>query len=145
MVELITTILLLAGSIVLLLYWFRYTCLLMLSARTAHDYARDLAPAYGLQIVDVQDQLNTSQAGDLARLHAALEHDYAIVQTLLNHGVDQQSRLQNQMLGLYYRTARVWYAASGSFSPSAARRALEEMATVVAHLANTAGEAAAAA
>ena len=139
MVELITTILLLAGSIVLFLYWFRYTCLLILSARTAYDYARDF------HLVDVQEQLNADQAGDLAGLHAALEHDYAIVQTLLNHVADEQSALQNRMLGLYYRTARICYAVSRSFSTSAARRALEEMATVVSHFANAAGEAAAAA
>ena len=145
MVELITTILLLAGSTGLLLYWFRYTCLLILSARTAHDYALDLAPAYGLHIVDVQDQLSAHQAGDLAGLYAALERDYAIVQKLLTHSADTQSLIQNRMLGLYYQTAQISYTVSRSFSTSAASRALEEMAIVVAHFANAAGEAAAAA
>ena len=145
MVELVTTVSLLVASVGLFLYWFRYTCLLILSARTAHDFASDLAPAYGLRIIEIQSRLNADQAGDLAGLHAALERDYAIVQKLLTHSADTQSLIQNRMLGLYYQTAQISYTVSRSFSTSAASRALEEMAAVVAHFANAAAEAAAAA
>lgn len=145
MVELITTTCMLVASVGLFVYWFRYTCLLMLRAETAHNYASDLAMAHGLGIVHVQSQLNTDQVGDLHGLHAALERDYAIMQTLLTTGADAQSQLQNRMLRVYYHAAQACYSASRSLSATAARQALEEMATVVAHFANVAGEAAAAA
>jgi hypothetical protein len=52
-IEAITTVVITAGSVLLFAYWFRYTCLLILSAKTAHDYAGDLALAKGLRIVEV--------------------------------------------------------------------------------------------
>jgi hypothetical protein len=144
-IEAITTVVITAGSVLLFAYWFRYTCLLILSAKTAHDYAGDLALAKGLRVVEVQSQLRTDRAVDLAGLHAALERDYTLIQSLLKRAAGEQSILENRMLQIHYRTNQVWYGISRSFSATAARQALEEMSMVVVHFANVAGEVAAAA
>jgi hypothetical protein len=47
------------------------------------------------------------------------------------------------MLAIHYRLMGVWYAVGSHVSPTAARQALEEMSMVVAHFANSIGEAAA--
>jgi hypothetical protein len=47
------------------------------------------------------------------------------------------------MLAMNYRLMDVWYQVSRRFSAEAARRALEDMALVVAHFANVMGERAA--
>lgn len=145
MIEAITTVVITAGSVLLFAYWFRYTCLLILSAKTAHDYAGDLALAKGLRVVEVQSQLRTDRAVDLAGLHAALERDYTLIQSLLKRAAGEQSILENRMLKIHYRTSQVWYGINRFFSATAARQALEEMSMVVAHFANVAGEFAAAA
>jgi hypothetical protein len=145
MTELITTGVITVGSVLLFAYWFRYTCLLILSAKTTHDYAGDLALANGLRVVEVQSQLRTDRAVDLAGLHAALEGDYALIQSLLKRAAGEQSILENRMLRIHYRINQVWFGISRSFSASAARQALEQMSMVVAHFANVAGEVAAAA
>jgi hypothetical protein len=144
-IEAITTVVITAGSALLFAYWFRYTCLLILAAKTAHDYAADLALAKGLRIVEVQSQLRTDRAVDLARLHAELERDYTLVKSLLKRAAGERSILENQMLQIHYRTNQVWFGISRSFSATTARQALEEMSMVVAHFANVAGEVAAAA
>ncbi len=145
MLELIITCAVTVGSVLLFAYWFRYTCLLILSAKTAYDYAGDLALANGLRIVAVQSQLQTDQAVDLAGVHAALEGDYALIQALLKGTAGEQSILENRMLEIHYRINQAWYGISRSVSATAARQALQEMSMVVAHFANVAGEVAAAA
>ena len=144
MIEAITTVVITAGSVLLFAYWFRYSCLLILSAKTACDYTADLALAKGLRIVEVRSQLRTDQAVDLAGLHAALARDYALIQSLLKRAAGEQSILENRMLQIHYRTNQVWYGITRAFSATAARHALEEMSLVVAHFANVAGEVAAA-
>jgi len=141
--ELITTIVITAGSVALFLYWFRYTCMLVLSAHTAHDYAGSLVEAKGLRFAIVQAQLATNVNDDLHNLYSALDRDYAILRALLE--TKEADAVQDRMLGLYYQTLRACYAISIAVSPSAARRALDEMATVIGYFANVAGEAAAAA
>jgi hypothetical protein len=139
--ELITTIAITAGSVALFLYWFRYTCMLILTAQSAHDYAGSLAETKGLEFPNVQAQLRTNANRDLDNLYRALDRDYAVIRPLLEtSGTDA---VQARMLGLYYQTLRACYTATRAFSPSATRRALDEMATVIAHFANVAGEAAA--
>jgi hypothetical protein len=44
------------------------------------------------------------------------------------------------MLGINYRLMGTWYRLSRGFSAVAARRALQEMSMVVAHMANSVGE-----
>src|SRR5579863_5078403 len=145
MIGLITTIAITAGSFLLFAYWFRYTCLLILSAKTAHDYAGDLALANGLSIAQIRSQLQADSAADLAGLNAALERDYAVVQRLLQGAAGEQANIENRMLQIHYWINGVWFGIARTFSATAARQALEEMSAVVAHFANVAGEAAAAA
>jgi hypothetical protein len=138
MVELVTTLVITASSILLFGYWFRYTCLLILSAKTAHDYSREVAAANQLGFLGAQSQLTTS-APDLDRLRAELDRDYAALNRLIKTSTGD-SFLENRMLAINYRMMGTWYRCSKAFSGVAARRALEEMSMVVAHMANAVGE-----
>jgi hypothetical protein len=138
-VEQITTGIITAGSVLLFAYWFRYTCLLILSAKTARDYAADLVQATGLRVLEVQSRLRADQTIDLAELHAALERDYSFIQSL-SHGTGEQSTLENRMLRIHYSISHASYSISRYVSATAARSALQEMSTVVMHFANVAGE-----
>jgi hypothetical protein len=142
MIELITTILITVSSILLFGYWFRYTCMLILSAKTTRDFAAQVATANQLGFLEVQAQLRAS-ASSLDPLRDALDRDYAVLSRLLKQAGDSSddgSQLENRMLALNYRVTRAWYSVSSSFSPTAARKALEEMSMVVAHFANSMGQ-----
>lgn len=140
--ESIVTIVVALGSGLLFAYWFRYTCLLILSAKTARDYALDVARANQLSFLEVQAQLRAEGPADLDRLQKALDKDYALVSYLIRHaaGGETDSGLEDRMLQLNYRLTRAWYRGIRRISPEIARRALEEMSTMVAHLANTVGQ-----
>ena len=148
MIELIATVVITVSSVVLFAYWFRYTCLLILSAKTAHDYTADVAYSNGLGFQEVQAQLNQGDAPDLDRLRAALDNDYKVVRQLLRYMPNTgegQSALETHMLAINYRLMGTWYQVSRHFSGTIATRALAEMSMVVAHFANVMGEQAAAA
>ncbi len=146
MIELIATVVLTASSVLLFAYWFRYTCLLILSAKTARDYTAAVAYSNRLGFHEVQAQLKLADSPDLDRLRAALDQDYRVVRQLLKYMPQQgqgQSALETQMLAINYRLMGAWYRMSRHFSGSTAVRALDEMSMVVAHFANLMGEQAA--
>jgi len=142
MIELITTVIITASSVLLFGYWFRYTCLLILSAKTARDFAGQVAAANQLGFLEVQAQLRAASA-NLDSLRDTLDRDYAVLSSMLKQvkgSSVEESSLETTMLSVNYRVMRAWYRVSGVFSPAAARKALEEMSMVIAHFANAMGQ-----
>lgn len=142
MIELVTTVIITASSVLLFGYWFRYTCLLILSAKTARDFAGQVAAANQLGFLEVQAQLRAASA-NLDSLRDTLDRDYAVLSSMLKQvrgSSVEESSLETTMLALNYRVMRAWYRVSGVFSPAAARKALEEMSMVIAHFANAMGQ-----
>jgi hypothetical protein len=148
-IELALTASIVAGSVLLFAYWFRYTCLLFLSAKTARDYAGDLAAANQLGFLDVQARLRNGSFVDLDPLHRALERDYSLITYLLKNAAPasessaEETQMELRMLEMYYRVMGAWYSVSRTFSTEVARHALEQMSVVVEHFANVMGERAA--
>ncbi len=148
MIELIATSVITATSLLLFGYWFRYTCVLILSARTTRDYAGAVAAANQLSFPEIQSVLREHAVANLDGLKASLDRDYAVLTYLLKHAASRASAedmVEKRMLNVHYRLMRVWYGVTRNLAPSAAYRALEEMTSVVAHFANTMGAQAAAA
>jgi hypothetical protein len=143
MIELLATVIITASSALLFGYWFRYTCLLILSAKTTRDFAGEFAAANQLNFPDVEAQLRGHVTTDLDKLYSALHRDYAVVTYLLSNVPDKTSgagSVEVRMLEINYRLMGAWYSVAKRFSTTAAMRALEEMTMVVAHFANTMGE-----
>lgn len=148
MIELIATVVITASSILLFAYWFRYTCLLILSAKTARDYTSDVATSNRLLFPEVQAQLERSDSSDLDKLRAALDRDYQVIRQMMKYmpnTSEGQSALETRMLAINYRLMGAWYQVTRHVSGSTAARALGEMSMVVAHFANVMGEQAASA
>lgn len=124
-----------AVSVVLLCYWFRYSCLLLLRSRSEQGTG-PVDDRFSFQ--EVRNRLET--APDLDPLRHSLERDYRIVTYLLHHagGLGAQS-LEDRLLQLDYKLMRGWYAVTRTAAPQHARRALAEMAAVVACLAQKMG------
>lgn len=136
-------ILITLSSVLLFGYWFRYSCLLIVSARTARNFAAEVAMANQLAFLEVQSRLRQRAVTDLDRLRDLLDRDYAVLSYLLKHTANpsmRESALETGMLAINYRLMRGWYGLSRGFSAGAAYRALDEMSMVVAHFANAMGE-----
>jgi hypothetical protein len=145
MMELSVTIGIMVASTLLFVYWFRFTCVLILGAKTAQDFATSVASAHNLSFPRIQARLREISVGEFDGLKDMLDRDYAQVMQLMRQMEAGKSGIEERMLSIHYFLTGVWYRTSARFSEKYGRQALEQMSQVVAHFANSIGEAAAAA
>lgn len=139
----ITSILIMAVSMAAFAYWFRYTCILILSTRTTRDYASEIAAANRLSFAGVRSLLESRQAGDLEALRQSLERDFRVVNSLIARAGKVQVgdvAFEEMLLRLDFRLMRFSYAVARRFSEAKSRAALLEMSQIVEHFANAFGE-----
>jgi len=133
----IASILIIAFSAVLLVYWFRYSCILLLRNATERQSLRSADDRF--KIRTVLEQIESAQ--DLASLERALERDYLVLNYLLKHAADLElASIENRMLILDYKLMRIWYRVTRTLAPGQSRKALSEMASVLGAVAAQAGE-----
>lgn len=131
-------------SVVLFVYWFRYSCLLILQNRTA--YSLEYASGSALSFPAVQERLRGGETSlDLLdQLHRDLSNDYRIICFLLRcaaeNGVDP---IERRLLMLDYWIMQGWFGVARQTSPVQARKALEEMSNIVSYFACSVGRQAA--
>jgi hypothetical protein len=112
-------------SLVLLVYWFRYSCALLLQNRAAHA-----AEDAGFSFSEVQRHLDA--ATDLDPLWRSLRRDYEVLIYLIEHasGLELES-IEDRLLVMDYKLMQWQYRLTKRLFPSQARRAVGEMASVL--------------
>ena len=136
----LVSILIIAVSLVLLAYWFRYTCVLLLKVDGASECASRVAAANHLNFPEVLGRLQQAEA-TLDSLELALERDYRILNYLLEHSAGLEvAGVEQRILTLDYRIMQVWYKLVRRSSSVHARAALVEMARVLTYLSGKMGE-----
>ncbi|HUP03279.1 MAG TPA: hypothetical protein VMU19_04785 [Bryobacteraceae bacterium] len=112
-------------SLVLLVYWFRYSCALLLRAGTGLT-AEDSRFSFG----EVQRRLQ--QQSELDPLRQSLQRDYEVLIYLIEHasGLELES-IESRLLVADYKLMQWQYSLTKRLFPSQARRALSEMASVL--------------
>lgn len=130
------------ASIVLLLYWFRYTSLLILSTKTSRDFSFDIANAHELQFHQFRASLDATPATRFDTLASGIDHDFRLVSALLRNveASEDGAFLEDMILRLDFLGMKVAYRLAQPFSEAIARQALSEMTDIVAHFANAVGE-----
>lgn len=135
----IASILIIVFSTALLIYWFRYTCILLV--RNGTEEVRAFSPAaqgcFGFS--EVQAQL--AAEGPLDPLHKALQRDYDVLTYLVRHasGIEFET-FEERLLVWDYKTMQAWYSVTKTAAPEQAREALREMASVLSILAGHIGQ-----
>jgi len=131
----IATVLIIAFSLVLFVYWFRYSCLLLLR-RSSEQPA---AAANRFSFVRVQQDL--PGAMELDPLRRSLDRDYRLLTYLLDHAAGLElEKLEYRLLVIDYRLMQMWYRLTRWAAPGQARLALGEMADVLNVLVGRIGE-----
>ncbi len=130
----LASILIIAFSLVLLVYWFRASCQLLLRNHGEQALSTAALPDSRFSYPQVQARLNNSD--QLGELQALLNRDFQILTYLRQHAADLESgSFEDQLLILDYRVMRWYYRLMSKAAPSQARSALSEMARVVGMLA----------
>jgi hypothetical protein len=121
----LASMLIIAASLVMLLYWFRYTCLLLL-----HQSPGTLSTKSekGLSHLHLKDPAPDP-------LQRALDRDYAVLTYLLRHAASLNlNPVEQHLLTTDYRFLRLWYRLIRPLSPAQAHKALHEMSQIVCFL-----------
>src|SRR5260370_8586545 len=129
------SVLMIACSIVLFFYWFRYTCLLILSAKPARDYTLQVAAANELRFLRVQDELAAAVGQPrLEALRQELERDYRLLSYLLNHVATLQTShhwIEQRILMLDFKLMQLSWLATRKLSALRARKATPELVQTI--------------
>jgi len=122
----IASILIIGFSGVLLVYWFRYSCILLLRNSALETTVVDQRFGFA----HVRQQLQPG--ADLDLLHQMLGRDYRLLTYLVGHaaGLNLDS-LEDRLLVVDYKVMQWYYRLTRTAAPEQARRALREMAAVV--------------
>jgi len=125
-------------SLALLIYWFRYSCILLLRNYAEHS-AVLWAEGQRFNFSEVRQQLDTEPVLD--KLHASLDGDYRIIAYLLQHAAKLElESFEERLLVFDYRMMQFWYRVTRTAAPRQAREALREMASILGVLAANIGE-----
>src|SRR5258708_10516773 len=113
----------------LLIYWFRYSCRLILSAKPAHDYTEQVAAANELRFLEIQQDLPYVRGRrQLDNLQKSLERDYRVLSFLLRHTVASHAAtnfLEQNILMLHFSLLKAYYALICAVSQSKGRLAIQ--------------------
>lgn len=135
----LASIVIIGFSAMLLIYWFRYSCVLLLRDYSERAVSASLVPDERFSFGQVQEQLKSE--AELDPLHRSLDRDYRMISYLLRHAPDLGLQsLESRMLVMDYRVMRWYYRLTRATAPLHARRALTEMASVLGILAQRIGE-----
>jgi hypothetical protein len=135
----VASVLIIGFSLILLVYWFRYSCLLLLRNSTVDAEMFD--QRFGFSAV--REQLNAGASLD--PLHQTLARDYRLLTYLIGHAAGLNlTRLEDRLLVIDYKVMQYYFRITKSAAPAQARRALTEMATILEVLAQRIRENAAA-
>ena len=134
----VTSVFIIAISVVLFVYWLRYSCVILL--RSAQQRAEMPTVAdERFSAFSVLERLKTE--ADLAPLERALERDYYVLTYLIEHAADLElASIENKLLVLDYKLMRLWSRLTRTVAPQQSRKALTEMATVLSVLVCQMGE-----
>jgi hypothetical protein len=126
----LASLLILGFSAILLAYWFRYSCVLLL--RNAAELTRPVNEEADARFSFTQVREKLETAPELDPLHRSLQRDFQVVKYLVEHaaGIELAS-IEERLLVLDYRVMQCYYRLTKALFPRQARQALGEMAGVL--------------
>lgn len=135
----LASVLIIGFSLILFVYWFRYSCMLLLRNFSEQPVLSSSRADGRFSFAQVQEDLKTDP--ELDSLQRSLDNDYRMISYLLEHAPDLGLQsFEDRLLVLDYRVMQFYYRVTRTIAPLHARRALSEMAMVLGVLAQKIGE-----
>ncbi len=141
----LASVLIIIASAVLFVYWFRYTCLLILAQRSSTEFALKVASTIRLSFPQVEAALQAApRTAALDRLQQGLENDFRILTDLLSQAAGSDS-IEHRVLAIDYKIMQVSYRLTRTYGNLLlAKKALSEMSSILGYFAAELGQSAAA-
>ena len=133
----IASIFIIVSSSLLLVYWFRYTCKLILSQKYSANCALKVASTIRLSFPQTELALQSPlRVPALDQLYQCLENDYRILTDLLSDAAGDNS-IERRILTIDFKIMRIWYGLTKtSRNLPQAGSALSEMSSILGYFAS---------
>ncbi|HEU0120869.1 MAG TPA: hypothetical protein VFQ91_10115 [Bryobacteraceae bacterium] len=135
----VTSIVIIILSLAMFVYWFRYSCILILESSWNEEQAQVVAATNELTFGSITESLAAAESvEELDKLKDRLDRDLRLVASLLAKCPEVQEAghsLECRMLMLDYKLMKAWYALTRSIAGPKAQQALREMAGIVGYMA----------
>lgn len=140
----VTSVVIIILSLAMFVYWFRYSCILILESSWNEEQAQVVAMRYKLIFGSVEESLaRAGTAEEMDRVKELLDQDLDRVVSLLSKSSELQEAgqsLESRMLLLDYQLMKAWYALTRTIAGPRAQTALREMAAVIGFMAGEYGD-----
>ncbi|MBI2688086.1 MAG: hypothetical protein HYX27_17390 [Acidobacteria bacterium] len=140
----VTSVVIIILSLAMFVYWFRYSCVLILESNWNEEHAHEFALQNELSFGSVEESLaRAGSAEDMDRVKDLLDRDLDLVMSLLSKCPVVQTTghsLECRMLMLDYRLMKAWYGATRTIAGPRAQHALREMGLIVGYIAGECGD-----
>jgi hypothetical protein len=140
----VTSVVIIILSVAMFVYWFRYSCVLILESNWNEEQAQVVAMQNKLSFGSVNESLaRAGSAEEMDRVKDLLDRDLNQVISILSSRPEFQEMghsLESRMLMLDYQLMKAWYALTRSIAGPRAQNALREMALVVGYMAGECGD-----
>ena len=125
----IASILIIAFSLVLLVYWFRYSCILLLRGIPEQ---KSVEATNDSRFAFPRVQASLDGATELDPLHRSLDQDFRLLQYLVEHAAGLRfDSIEDRLLVIDYKVMRLWYHFTRLVAPEQARHAVAERAAIL--------------
>ena len=141
----ITSIVIIILSLALFLYWFRYSCLLILESRLNEEEAQIRVGNDSQENIDAhwdQQLAQASSLSDLQQVRHALNQDLRLIQDLAQRQDGEQTAapsLESRLLVIDYHLLQISVAFTQFLGVPKALSAVREMSRIVGYLAAESG------
>jgi len=141
----IASIVIILVSSVMFLYFFRYTCLLLIN-KGNQEYAMAVASTIRLSFPQVKEALAAqTHTASLDHLHQSLQKDYQLLMDVLGQATGSSESIERRILDIDYKVMQSWYKMTRTSKNLAqAKMALSEMSSILNYFAAEIAESAAA-
>jgi hypothetical protein len=132
------SVLIISISCVLLVYWFRYSCILLLRGHAQESSISNASERY-FRLAAGGASITNDMGMDA--LHLALQRDHKLITYLLENAPGLElSSFEDKLLLWDYKAMQLWYKLTRVAAPDQARQALQEMSSVISVLGSKIGE-----
>jgi hypothetical protein len=140
----ITSFVIMALSLAMFVYWFRYSCVLILESDWNEEQARSLAFENELSFHKTETELSEAvDTQSMDGIRDSLTRDLDYVRRLMVSGDGNQETgpsLESRMLMVDYKLMKAWYAVARATSKPKAQEALRSMSRIISYMAGEVGD-----
>ncbi|MBM3784254.1 MAG: hypothetical protein FJW30_07820 [Acidobacteria bacterium] len=140
----ITSIVIMTLSLAMFVYWFRYSCVLILESDWNEEMARELAVQNHLSFGESDQALERAESTlALDNVRDLLNRDLRSIRDLMTGSqslTEAGASLESRMLMVDFQLMKMWYALTRNTSRPKAQHALRCMSRIVAYMAGELGD-----